>query len=136
MAEIRLLGAVEVWAGETEIDIGAAKPRLVLAALAAEPRKAVPIDVLADRVWGDRLPMRPSGALYQYISTLRRALHPIGVGIVRRNGGYLLDVRDTAVDALRFQRQLSAAKAGEADLGRHVAEGPLAQLTPPTPGVG
>lgn len=113
MAEIRLLGAVEVWAGETEIDIGAAKQRLVLAALAAEPRKAVPIDVLADRVWGDRLPMRPSGALYQYVSMLRRALRPIGVGIVRRNGGYLLDVRDTAVDALRFQRQLSAAKEGD-----------------------
>ncbi len=107
MAEIRLLGPVGLWIGEVEADVGAAKQRLVLAALATEPGQVVPIDVLADRVWGERLPKRPAGTLYHYLSLLRGALEPAGFGIGRRSGGYLLDAPETAVDALRFRRQIT-----------------------------
>ncbi|GAB3936317.1 BTAD domain-containing putative transcriptional regulator [Kribbella albertanoniae] len=111
MAEIRLLGPVGLWIGEVEVDIGAAKQRLVFAALAAQPRQVVPIDVLADRVWGEQLPKRPAGTLYPYLSLLRSALGPAGFGIDRRSGGYVLDAPETAVDALRFRRLVMESDA-------------------------
>ncbi|WP_405064358.1 tetratricopeptide repeat protein [Kribbella sp. NBC_01505] len=106
MAEIRLLGPVGLWVGEVAADVGAAKQRLVLAALATEPGQEVPVDVLVDRVWGEQLPKRPADALYHYLSLLRGALGPAGFAIARRSGGYLLDAPEAAVDALRFRRQI------------------------------
>ncbi|WP_405064361.1 tetratricopeptide repeat protein [Kribbella sp. NBC_01505] len=114
MAEIRLLGAVEVWADGVEIDVGSAKPRMVLAALAVAPGCVVPTAVIADRVWGLRPPKKPAATLYPYLSLLRNALHPIGIGIVRRGGGYVLEAQEEDIDALRFLRVLSEAKAGRA----------------------
>lgn len=113
VAEIRLLGPVEVWVCDAEMNVGAAKQRLVLAALAADAGQLVPIDVLADRVWGEQLPKRPVDALYQYLSLLRSALGSAGMGITRRSGAYRLDVPETDVDALRFRRQISTF--GDAD---------------------
>ncbi len=116
MAEIRLLGAVEVWADGVELDIGSAKPRMVLAALAVAPGNAVPIEVIADRVWGLRPPKQPAATLYPYLSLLRNALRPVGIEIVRRSGGYVLETQEEVVDSVRFLRVLSEASANRATI--------------------
>lgn len=110
MTEIRLLGPVEVWADGVEVDVGSAKPRLVLAALAVEPGRVVPTDVITDRVWGNHPPGRPEATLYSYLSLLRRALRPTGIGITYHRGGYVLDVAEATVDAVRFAEMVSRAK--------------------------
>ncbi|WP_328993675.1 tetratricopeptide repeat protein [Kribbella sp. NBC_01245] len=114
MTEIRLLGQVEVWADGAELDVGSAKPRLVLAALAVAPGRVVPTEVIVDRVWGDHPPNQPAATLYPYLSSLRRALRDTGIGLTRRGGGYVLDVPETAVDAVRFAQGLIRAKEREA----------------------
>ncbi|MFB6720539.1 BTAD domain-containing putative transcriptional regulator [Kribbella sp. NPDC056345] len=111
--EIRLLGPVEVWAGDVRLEIGSAKPRLVLAVLAASPGTLVPVEVLMDRVWGDELPGRPTASLYPYLSKLRRVLEPAGIEIVRRSGGYLCDVAAGDVDVARFRERVRVAKESD-----------------------
>ncbi|MFC9688209.1 BTAD domain-containing putative transcriptional regulator [Kribbella sp. NPDC056951] len=124
MAEIRLLGAVEVWADGVELDIGSAKPRMVLAALAVAAGDVVPTAVIADRVWGGRPPKQPAATLYPYVSLLRNALRPVGIEIVRRGGGYVLEADDEVVDSVRLLRVLAEARAGRAridELGEALA---------------
>ena len=61
----RLLGPVEVWAGDRRVDLGraeSAKARCVLAALLRDPGGLVTSDTLAERVWGDN----PPGATVRY----------------------------------------------------------------------
>lgn len=110
MTEIRLLGPVEVWADGAELEIGSAKPRAVLAALAVAPGRVVPTAVIADRVWGDHPPGRPAATLYPYLSLLRQALRPAGIGIARRLGGYVLDTPKATVDTVRFTEGLTKAR--------------------------
>ncbi len=111
--EIRLLGPVEVWAGDARLEIGSAKPRLVLAVLAASPGTLVPVEVLMDRVWGEDLPGRSAASLYPYLSKLRRVLEPGGIQIVRRSGGYLCAVGASDVDVARFRDRVRAAKESD-----------------------
>ncbi|WP_165952628.1 AfsR/SARP family transcriptional regulator [Kribbella albertanoniae] len=111
--EIRLLGPVEVWAGDARLEIGSAKPRLVLAVLAASPGTLVPVEVLMDRVWGEGLPGRPAASLYPYLSKLRRVLEPAGIELVRRSGGYLCAVGAGDVDVARFRERVRAAKESD-----------------------
>jgi DNA-binding SARP family transcriptional activator len=54
--DFRLLGPVEVRVGDELVELGPAKQRCVLAALAVQVGRPVPIDVLVARVWGDEPP--------------------------------------------------------------------------------
>ncbi|GAB3419210.1 AfsR/SARP family transcriptional regulator [Flindersiella endophytica] len=107
--QIRLLGPVELWSGDQQIAVTSAKQRCVLAALALTPGHLVPIDVLVDRVWGESLPSDVRGVLYSYVARLRKTLGE-GVDIIRRSGGYLLDVSAEAVDLARFRQLTKQAK--------------------------
>lgn len=105
------LGAIQVWRDETPVDVGHARQRLVLAALLMDVGRAVPADVLADRVWGERTPRRGRETLYGYVSRLRQALAATGVGPVREQGGYRLAVEPEAVDVVRFRETVRRARA-------------------------
>lgn len=124
--KIRLLGSVEVRVGDLELDVGSAKPRLVLAAMAASPGTVVPVEVLVDRVWGQDLPGRPVATLHPYLSSLRRALAPAGVELVRRSGGYVCETPADSVDVARFRDRLQAAKASGGGVAIEQLEGALA----------
>jgi DNA-binding SARP family transcriptional activator len=50
--EFRLLGTVEVVAGDRVVEIGSPKQRTLLAALLLRLNIVVPADVLADELWG------------------------------------------------------------------------------------
>ena len=52
---LRLLGPVEVWAGPVQVEVGSARVRLLLAALAVDAGRVVPVDVLVARLWGHEL---------------------------------------------------------------------------------
>ncbi len=76
------------------VDVGPARQRGVLAALAADAGRPVPAETLIDRVWGAQVPQRVRHTLYVYIANLRKALPD---AVVRRPGGYLLDVDPHAI---------------------------------------
>ena len=52
--EVRLLGPVEVLAGGRAVEPGPVQQRTVLAALAVDAGRLVPLEVLIDRVWETR----------------------------------------------------------------------------------
>ncbi|MFC7534576.1 BTAD domain-containing putative transcriptional regulator [Actinoplanes sp. GCM10030250] len=106
--EIRLLGPIEIINDGRALDAGAPQQRLVLTALAADAGRLIGTESLIDRVWD----VAPSGArrtLQVHLSRLRRLLDTAQtegqapVQVLRRSGGYLLDVDPEQVDALRFR---------------------------------
>jgi DNA-binding SARP family transcriptional activator/Tfp pilus assembly protein PilF len=112
--EFRLLGAVEIVLSDRVLDIGPPQRRLVLAILAAEAGRPVSTESLVDRVW-DEAPDRARRTLQVHISRIRRLLETTSepVKVVRRSGGYLLDVAPDRVDALRFRRLVDRARSGD-----------------------
>ncbi|MCF6376441.1 DUF2791 family P-loop domain-containing protein [Nocardioides KLBMP 9356] len=127
---VRVLGTSQVALGDdpaATVDVGARKPRSVLAALALRLGGDVAPDALARLVWGEDPPRGAHGTLHSYLSGLRRVLEP-GLGprekprvLLTSDHGYRLALGRDRVDAHRFADEVRA-------LGRQLA--PLAsQLT-------
>jgi DNA-binding SARP family transcriptional activator len=112
--DFQLLGPVELWVGGRRVELGHARQRCVLAVLLAEAGQVVPVATLLDRVWGHDPPETGLNALYAYVARLRKVLAPAGVSVVRRSGGYLLDIDPETVDLHRFQRLVAAGRLDEA----------------------
>ncbi|GAA0492260.1 XRE family transcriptional regulator [Paractinoplanes deccanensis] len=121
-AEFGVLGAVEARIDGRPVDLGHARQRSVLAVLLVEAGRPVTVDQLVDRVWGEDAPQRATGALYSYLSRLRRAVADAGdkVAIERRPAGYVLTADPQSVDLHRFRRL--AARARDAESDRSAAE--------------
>ncbi|HEV2377817.1 MAG TPA: tetratricopeptide repeat protein [Streptosporangiaceae bacterium] len=125
--EFRLLGPVEVFAGGGLVDAGPARQRCVLAALAADAGRVVPVEVLQDRVWGGEPPPQARRALYVYVTRLRRLMESASPGqgeggrLVRRSGGYVLDVDPDWVDLHRFRRLVAQSRDRKSLPGRRTA---------------
>ncbi|MFI8875599.1 BTAD domain-containing putative transcriptional regulator [Streptomyces sp. NPDC055243] len=114
----RVLGEIEAHVDDSPVDLGHLRQRSVLAALLVDANRSVPVDRLADRVWGDRPPQRWRPTLYSYLSRLRHAVEPAGDGAVRISrgpGGYRLGVDVSAVDLHRFRDLVARARASERD---------------------
>jgi DNA-binding SARP family transcriptional activator/tetratricopeptide (TPR) repeat protein len=123
---IRLLGPVQVWAGPAQVAAGPPRQCAVLAALAVDAGRLVPVDVLVDRVWGEDPPEQVRRTLHAHIARVRRIVEQVGaeeggpVAVLRRSGGYQLDVHPDRVDLHRFRgltEQARALDAGERRLG-------------------
>jgi DNA-binding SARP family transcriptional activator len=116
----RLLGPVEVWAVSGRVEVGPPRQCAVLAALAADAGRPVPVDALVRRVWGDDPPERARRTLHTYVTRIRRIVEqarPAGdrsAGVVLRAAGYLLDVDPDRVDLHRFRRLVMQAGARQA----------------------
>ncbi|MEV4017738.1 BTAD domain-containing putative transcriptional regulator [Nonomuraea angiospora] len=135
--EFGILGEVSAWADGRPINLGPARQRCVLAALLVDANHPVSLDQLTDRVWGDAPPQRAAGTLHSYLSRLRSILSPSGLSpsglspsdpspsdpshsgpslsgsIHRSAAGYLLRVREEAVDLHRFRALLARARASD-----------------------
>lgn len=112
MWELRLFGPVELWAAGRRLDLGPAKQRAVLAALAADVGRTVPFETLIDRVWGEDPPRTVRNALHTYVLRLRRILEtitPDPPALEFRNGGYALLAERERVDLHRFRDLLARA---------------------------
>lgn len=125
VVRLDLLGEVTARADGRVLDLGPARQRCVLAALAVDAGRVVPAERLVERVWGADAPLRERATLQSYVSRLRRALVAAGGGIALRAGGYALVLGEVgeAVDLHRFRAlRLRARGAGTADRVALLAE--------------
>lgn len=112
----QVLGPVRAWRGATEVDIGARKPRAVLAVLLLNADRPVDVDTIARFVWDDAAPAGVSATVHTYVAGLRGALDP-GRPARSRSGlisssyqGYRLRVDADRVDAFRCRRLVAQAQ--------------------------
>ena len=95
-----VLGPVVAERKGQPVHLGTVRQRALLAVLALEPRRVVPIDTLVDALWGDDPPARAEVSVRAYVSNLRRVLEPDRAprtppALLRTSGsGYSLDVVD------------------------------------------
>jgi tetratricopeptide (TPR) repeat protein len=129
--EFGVLGPVVVWVGGRAVDVGHARQRAVLAVLLLDAGRAVPLDVLIDRVWGEDPPRSVRNVVYGYVGRLK-ALIASGqdpdVTLSRRAGGYLLQAGPDQVDVGRFRRLVADAAAAGDDEGAGVLLGEAVAL--------
>ncbi len=122
--ELRLLGPVELRLAGVAVDAGQPRQRCVLAALAADAGKPVSVPTLVDRVWGEEPPRRSREALYVYLTGIRKLLQHVdghtGPSLVRRPGGYLLDLDPDLVDVHRLRRLVGHARDRACPDGRRL----------------
>lgn len=97
---VKLLGPVAVQdeSGAT-LDIGGPKQRTVLAVLAANVGESVSTDLIAEALWGDRIPDRAARSISTYVSNLRRVMGDVIDSDARR---YTLNLPRGSVDAAQF----------------------------------
>jgi DNA-binding SARP family transcriptional activator/tetratricopeptide (TPR) repeat protein len=105
--EFRVLGPLEVLAGERTLPLGGPKRRAALALLLLDANRVVPADRLVDGLWGESPPPAAQGSLQNHVSRLRRAL---GERIVTRAPGYLVRVEPDELDLERFRRLVGEAR--------------------------
>ncbi|GLZ28281.1 hypothetical protein Lesp02_04710 [Lentzea sp. NBRC 105346] len=99
--EFALLGPVEAGVG-----LGPLRQRAVLVAVLLDA--PVPVDRLAERVWGPAVPRSARRTLFSYLSRLKSA----GVPIERRPAGYV--VEPSTVDVDRFRELMRDKRYDEA----------------------
>jgi DNA-binding SARP family transcriptional activator len=106
--DFRLLGPVEVSAGDRLIPLGPVKQRIVLAALLLDAGRPVHLDALVDRVWDEAPPAGARDVLYSHLSRIRHLLAEAGAA----------DLQAQA----RVLAEAALAGAREAGEGRSEAE--------------
>jgi DNA-binding SARP family transcriptional activator/Tfp pilus assembly protein PilF len=127
MMRFRLLGPVEVRAGEDWRGIGAPKWRSVLAALLIHPGQMVSADTLIGELWRDEPPARAANLVSIYVLRLRRLMDdPDGHLLVTRAPGYLLRVAGDDTDALLFEAMV---REGRRAFAAGDPEGAASRLT-------
>jgi predicted ATPase/DNA-binding SARP family transcriptional activator len=112
--QIGILGPFEVRTDAGVLaDVPGARLRGLLTALALDPGRVVPKATLVDRIWGSTPPADATNALHRLVSRLRKTL-PDG-SIEGLADGYRLAVEPGAVDAVRFERLVTAGRARPGD---------------------
>src|SRR5438445_13273296 len=74
--EFRILGPLEVVAGERLLVLAGSRQRAVLSELLVHANEVVSSDRLIELVWGGEPPETATTALHGYVSGLRRLLEP------------------------------------------------------------
>jgi predicted ATPase/DNA-binding SARP family transcriptional activator len=110
---VRILGPVEVWAGERPVALGGPRQLSLLAMLVVNAGSAVSVDVLIDALWpADGASAAVRKRLQMAVMRLRQALEPIaGDGTCELRtvaGGYLLTLASEELDAAVFTRAATA----------------------------
>ncbi|KOX24802.1 hypothetical protein ADK67_17785 [Saccharothrix sp. NRRL B-16348] len=107
---LSVLGPVELAHGDRLIPVPGPQLRCVLAVLASEAGRVVPVARLAEALW-DVPPPTARGTLQVYASRLRKLLGGFGVALVGTGGGYRLDIDPDDVDLHRFREAAARARA-------------------------
>lgn len=122
---IRLLGTVELSVDGRPVTVGAGKLRAVLAGLALEANRPVPLDRLARMAWGEQPPASAVANLRSHVFALRRH---VGDRIAARTNAYELRIAADELDVSEFQRLAGAGRAVlAATKDPSVAVGPLTE---------
>jgi DNA-binding SARP family transcriptional activator len=115
MIAVQVFGALEVAVDGAPADLGGPRQRCVLARIAAEHGRAVPVDRLIEDVYADEAPPRALAAIQSYVSRLRDALEPGRTAraparvLVTSPPGYALRLSRDEVDAWSFEEQVRQA---------------------------
>jgi YVTN family beta-propeller protein len=110
--EFRILGPLQVLDGARELTLGSPKERQVLAVLLLHPGEIVSRQRLIEALWGESPPPTAGNALNVHVSQLRKRLARNGGDpVATRRPGYVLDIRPHELDAMRFQRLVTDARA-------------------------
>jgi DNA-binding SARP family transcriptional activator len=113
---VGVLGPVRAWLADQELPPGPPRQQAVLGMLAMRANRVVSRDELVDAVWGQKAPASAEGGVHTYVAGLRRVLEP---GRSRRGpssvlasapGGYVLRLDAGQVDAIVFERGLTAGR--------------------------
>jgi DNA-binding SARP family transcriptional activator/CheY-like chemotaxis protein len=118
--EFRLLGPVSAIDRGRPVALGPPQQRFILAALALEVNRLVPVERLVELVWPDP-PRTASHAVRVCVSRLRSVLATVPPGeveLVGGHSGYLLRADPLSIDAHRFRQLLEQARADVDDRTR------------------
>jgi DNA-binding SARP family transcriptional activator len=120
-----LLGPFEVRDGTAPVRLGGRKPRALLARLALDANRTVPVERLILDLWSEDAPATAPKMIQIHVSQLRKALPPDV--LVTRPGGYAFIAEPDAIDLARFERLRdegrAALAAGDArSAGRALAD--------------
>jgi DNA-binding SARP family transcriptional activator len=120
MIAVRVFGALEVAVDGAPADLGGPRQRCVLARVAAEHGRAVPVDRLIEDVYAEEAPPKALTAIQSYVSRLRDALEPGRTArtparvLVTSPPGYALRLGHAEVDAWSFEERVRhAARLGD-----------------------
>jgi DNA-binding SARP family transcriptional activator len=103
MMRFRLLGPLEVRAGEDWKEIGAPKWRSLLAVLLIRAGQVVPVDVLISELWRDAPPARAANLVSIYVHRLRHLMDDADGSVLRtRAPGYQLRLGEADSDLQVF----------------------------------
>jgi len=103
-AQFCLLGPLVVCAGGVTLPALPGKHRVLLAALLVNANSVVPLDRLAEALWGENPPASARGTLRDYVKELRKELAVTGHSwIATRPGGYIIQVGPGELDVLAFE---------------------------------
>jgi DNA-binding SARP family transcriptional activator len=109
--EFRILGPFEVLGSLGLVELRGAKRRGLLACLIVHAGQPLSTDRLVEELWGAGGSESAARTVQTYVSQLRRLLRDEAANLVTGPAGYVLEVDPAAVDALRFERALTAANA-------------------------
>jgi DNA-binding SARP family transcriptional activator len=115
--DFRVLGPLEVVAGDCPLALGGSKQRALLAVLLLHANEVVSIDRLIDALWGDSPPDTAHKALQGNVLGLRKALEPdrkpdaAWRTLVTQAPGYLLRVRPGEFDLELFEECTAEGRA-------------------------
>jgi WD40 repeat protein/DNA-binding SARP family transcriptional activator len=114
--QFRILGPIEVVGAAGAIRLGGRRQRAVLAILLLRANQVVPVERLADDLYGGGAPATAVGQVRDHVSQLRKALDVNGDGtaaspLETRAPGYLLRTELEQIDSHRFERALETATA-------------------------
>jgi DNA-binding SARP family transcriptional activator/DNA-binding beta-propeller fold protein YncE len=124
----RVLGPLEVWQGDSRVDVPSGRQRALLACLLVNRDAVLSTDRLVDELWPSDPPATAFKIVRNLVSELRKAVDTSnGVALVTEGGGYRLRLPVDAIDAARFEslaaegrRLLDAGR--EADAARTLRE--------------
>jgi DNA-binding SARP family transcriptional activator len=122
---IRLFGPIAVEHGQRRLmprDFGGSRPKQVLEILLAARGRSLPVERIAEMLWGEQLPDHFPGAIQTFVSALRRHLcADAGCArefVVTERGAYRFAVENAAVDLDRFDELLAQAGRATTDAAR------------------
>lgn len=111
MLDFKLLGPIEVREEHSRtMALRGPKIRQVIALLALNAEKVVPVDQFIDELWDTRIPKDALKTLQTHIYYLRRMLGPRAGLVATRARGYALHVERERVDALVFSGAVQEAE--------------------------
>ncbi|MET7356450.1 AfsR/SARP family transcriptional regulator [Streptomyces mirabilis] len=104
-----VLGPLRAWDEDKELDLGFPQQRALLSMLLAQAGRPVGTSTIVDALWGEDPPDSAVNMVRRYVGGLRRLLEPElaprapGRRLIRRAGGYVLQVEQEECDLLEFR---------------------------------